>query len=444
MSIANFAANNSSGYVNVCPSAGHSGDKSTRLVAAEWCIRVFGAIIIVGGAAGNLATAYIQGTERSNRGTTRFLMVSLALTDCAVLLLAVVRYWLTETLQVDIRDLHPVVCFWHQAVVATVSDVAVYTLCGIGVERFIAVAFPYRVQQLLTGRNLGIAYGSLVAIMVAKNAPIVFYRHVVECVRLLSSPAKNLTRVNNQVSWEQLVNDLDDTDYTVLPHRCSYDKAFGQWFAKLDLVTYLFIPYTILLFCNIYIYAAIRRQAAAVKKHKSKKTSNNRNKQDGGGGGRRKPESVMKILAVLTVIHIITTLPASITQVLNVYGYKFPDDAAMRRVTLNALKTLMFANNATNFVAYFISSTVFRSRVLRYCRGGSHGGGAGGRKSVTGAAVMKNGGEKLELAAPSGRQASVTTKPEAGAAPVEAVQPCSEVTQALIVSGDRRSQNDEC
>ncbi|KAM7535402.1 hypothetical protein Aperf_G00000098191 [Anoplocephala perfoliata] len=317
-------------------------------------------------------------TDRTNRVTTRILMVIIAVADTAVLLTAVTRYWAFEVLNTDVRNYSDLTCKVHVFAVAFFTDFAVGSLCAVAVERFLVVAFPQRAKSVASTKTISIGMTAFAVALFVKNGIHFFI------MGLRDVP----------------------TEAGLIVRACTPDEDYTQWtriFMKIDFFSFAVLPYVILFSCNLYIYYVLKRQRRILREtlaknsrsllHRSSATpttvmtgdilESTENTQEQKANcackgqkkflttsgvskperRKRKPEDVIKILTALTVIHVVCTLPGTIFTLLSDYT-----NLGRQKQTKHVLVMLIFTNNAINFFAYLASSERFRNQFASLLR----------------------------------------------------------------------------
>ncbi|VDD80976.1 unnamed protein product [Mesocestoides corti] len=343
----------------------------------ELALQIYTSLLLLIGLPGNAISGYIMANDRTNRVTTRILMVIIAAADTAVLLTAVTRYWALEVLNTDFRNYSDWICKTHVFAVAFFTDFAVGALCAVAVERFLVVAFPQRANAVASTLTVTTGMLAFAVILSAKNG-----------IHFLIMGLRRMT-----------------TEQNVTVFVCTPDEDYTKWtrlFMKIDFISFAILPYVILFSCNLYIFCVLRRQrkllSAAINQRQRQKVllvanlgsdsltlpttspdieeSGSRTRDFrassrcgsqaksilGSGSSKperkkRKPEDVIKVLTALTVVHVVCTLPGTIFTLLTEYM-----DLKRQKPTKYVLVMLIFTNNAINFFAYLASSERFRSQ----------------------------------------------------------------------------------
>ncbi|KAG5448054.1 hypothetical protein CSKR_110786 [Clonorchis sinensis] len=356
----------------------HDLEQSYVMQIGGLCLKIYASLLLLVGIPANIICGIIMGGNRSNRMTTRFLMIVLSIADSAVLLVAVLRYWTMRVLKWDPRLLGPTACKLHTFSVGCSTDYAVGALCALAVERLLVVAFPHKANSIVNMCSVTFGMGSFGLLVVAKNM-LIFW--------LVGSTKPGfIDRTNMSLPMR-----IGTSDCTPLPE---YRHIF-KIFTKVDLVSFAVLPYIILFSSNLFIYVKLRNQQALLRRAKPKSslsrlrrsireegqhpvrneplstdgkaiTNKNRLQSTLSRSGtekrpKRRPDGVIKLLTALTLIHVICTLPGTLFTFITSYPKNL---VSIRKDVEELLKSglvmLVFTNNAINFFGYYASSTAFR------------------------------------------------------------------------------------
>ena len=353
-------------------------DSENPTLFFELAQQIYTSLLLIVGLPGNAISGYIMATDRTNRVTTRILMVTIAAADTAVLLTAVTRYWALEVLNTDFRNYSDLICKLHIFAVAFFTDFAVGSLCAVAVERFLVVAFPQRSNVVASMKTVITGMVAFAIALSIKNGIHFFI-----------------------MGLQAVPKGDNSTAFVCKPH-----EDYAQWtgvFMKIDFFSFAVLPYVILFSCNLYIYCVLKRQrrllsttlnqrrlqnytptvqmlsvpstfpsivdggegvisAGAYPKNYHTEEKNKSLSVTGGAASKserrkRKPEDVIKVLTALTVVHVVCTLPGTIFTLLSEYT-----DLRRQKPTKYVLVMLIFTNNAINLFAYLASSERFRNQ----------------------------------------------------------------------------------
>ncbi|TNN19703.1 putative G- coupled receptor [Schistosoma japonicum] len=367
-------------------------------------IKVYASLLLMFGIPGNIISAIIMGGDKSNRLTTRLIIIILAIADNLVLLTAVLRYWLMEVYGWDLRTTGPLSCKIHVFAVGFSTDFAVGVLCAVAVERLLVVAIPYKASNLVTLRSVVIGMTCFALSVTIKNS-LHFWM-----MGGHKSQQSQMNSINVYKSNHNTTNVISNADKLLTQNitvkelfKCTFVSEYEfmfRIFMKFDLISFAVLPYLILFTSNVIIYMKLRKQRRLMRCHANTvaTTGNTTNattlpsnthinkaqrkldrmslnqpevtnqlqtKDLRCKRSNRRPEGVIKLLTALTIIHVICTLPGTIFTFLSSYFNYFHD---MPKYTHDQIKfglvMLIFTNNAINFFGYCISCTTFRQTIF--------------------------------------------------------------------------------
>ncbi|KAL8608676.1 hypothetical protein ACOMHN_002905 [Nucella lapillus] len=264
-------------------------------------------------------------------------LTTLALSDTSLLYTGLLRYWLLNVFDLDIRASHTAVCKVHTWLVYSLTMVSAWILTFMTVERTLSVWKPHRVSVLCTRPKAAVIVVCIVSSSLAVNSHLVYGLEVVD--------AGNRT-------YGCIVPD---------PH---YLHFFNTVWAWVDLTLASLIPFTALLvgnsliLCKIYSSVRSARYLGSVC-------------GNGGMTQRKKTMSSMTVtLVALSVIFFMTTSPICVYNVMEHYIYRENQDAVHgpgeMRLAWAIVNILLYTNNTLNFYLYCLSGTNFRKE-LRKC-----------------------------------------------------------------------------
>lgn len=346
-------------------------DFATVKAIMDEILKIYLSLLLLVGLPGNFMCGWIMGSNKTSRITTRLLMVVLSVSDSAVLVTAISRYWLKKVFKWDIRNLGPITCKTHLMTVGFVTDYAVGALCALAVERLLVVAFPHRATVIVTMSTVTIGLTVMGATIIVKNS-----MHIWIMGYYVSQNAHD---------QNQTTTSLNETKITTFECRRNEDMALSDVFLKFDFFTYSVLPYIILFTSNMYIFLRLRRQRKLLKRASSGaskctvtvtgplmsqtdqalSTSSRPHEKISVTRRKRRHENVIKILMALSLIHVGSTLPATIWTLISEYFKNVIEENAQNLLIKEVLVYFLFMNNATNFIGYYISCTSFREGFRR-------------------------------------------------------------------------------
>jgi len=156
------------------------------------------------------------------------------------------------------------------------------------------------------------------------------------------------------INGERDILKNNETNQTEIRIKCYQSKFFRSW-EIVHLLLYNFIPFTLMIVCNLSIIRQVRDSRQRTQRAKfSSPLSNNRNKRSNEGG------RLTKTLILITIFFIIFTSPSAIF-------YIFFGKVKRRHrdlITMN-LSNLATTSHVTSFIIYWLSSTDFRDAAIR-------------------------------------------------------------------------------
>ncbi|CAH8451928.1 unnamed protein product [Schistosoma turkestanicum] len=368
-------------------------------------IKIYASLLLLFGLPGNIISAIIMGGDRSNRLTTRLIIIILAIADNLVLLTAVLRYWLMEVCGWDLRTTGPITCKLHVFAVGFSTDFAVGVLCAVAVERLLVVTLPYKASNLVTLNSVIIGMVCFALSVAIKNS-LHFWMMGGQKSQQSQVDSLNLYKINQTIKNEIINADKIFTENSTRkePFKCTFVSEYEfifRIFMKFDLISFAVLPYLILFTSNVIIYIKLRNQRRLMRchantspmvpnttntnihsknsnSHKQRRQSDRKSlnqpeltnqlqsRDTRGKRLTRRPEDVVKLLTALTIIHVICTLPGTIFTFLSSYFNYFHDMPKHVHDQIKfGLVMLIFTNNAINFFGYCISCTTFRQTIIR-------------------------------------------------------------------------------
>lgn len=368
-------------------------------------IKVYASLLLLFGLPGNIISAIIMGGDRSNRLTTRLIIIILAIADNLVLLTAVLRYWLMEVCGWDLRSTGPLTCKIHVFAVGFSTDFAVGVLCAVAVERLLVVTLPYKASKLVTLNSVIIGMICFALSVAIKNSPHFWmmgeHKSQQSQIDSINLYKINQTKTSGTINTHKMfIENSTKKESFKCTFVSEYEFIF-RIFMKFDLISFAVLPYLILFTSNVIIYIKLRNQRRLMRCHanttsmvsnttntniisnsthssklqrkldrKSINQPESTNQLQHGDTrckrSTRRPEGVIKLLTALTIIHVICTLPGTIFTFLSSYFNYFHN---MPKHTHDQIKyglvMLIFTNNAINFFGYCISCTTFRQTIIR-------------------------------------------------------------------------------
>lgn len=269
-------------------------------------------ILIFGGTIGNLLSFAVMLSPVLRTKPSSLIYSILALTDTAVLYTGLLRYWISEVWDIDLREQSSFSCKTHLFITYLLGHLSACYLMLLTVERTISVYFPLHCKMLCSKRRM------VLAIVISTLVETGFNMHYF------------FTQ-----EWRQ--GRRRAMCMTIAPH---FDMPW-KW---IDSSLASFIPFTIIFIGNLLI---VSKLYLSQKKKKGKMQVNTVNSTS----------STTVILVVVSTCFLLLTLPSCI--------YFLGQTRGIWPRTTNTLfyrsaMLLYYTNNTINFWLYFVSGAKFR------------------------------------------------------------------------------------
>ena len=298
--------------------------------------------LITLGLVGNSLVFVVLNKSSMKQTTCSIYLRFLAVFDSLVLCVALVRHWIINIMDYDLRDYSPFVCMIHTWATYWVSYTSAWLLVSVTVERCVCVWFPHKVKTFCTKRKTYIIIIAIILIMALTNS------HFIYILGKDIDTTKNWTRCHN------IYEDSNVLTFT------------WPW---VDFLIYSLFPSTILSVCNIsVIYKVISSNRRIIQNSSSNET----NSQNSSVTFRRSQESSLTaMLLVTSITYIVCTAPFCIHIIYYAsFARKVFDDtksAAVVGLVFAVVNMLQFTNNCINFILYCVSGRRFRAELKTLC-----------------------------------------------------------------------------
>ncbi|KAK6195558.1 hypothetical protein SNE40_000965 [Patella caerulea] len=208
---------------------------------AMWLWRIFSPLLIVIGTFGNLLSLLVLTRKRLRSSPAMFYLSILAVVDITVLYSGLMRVWLENVYNIQLREMSEGACRFHTFFVYFILSFSVWILVAVTVDRCIIVCAPFRAKSL---SSLSIARKTLLAIALVL---VVFNFHIL------------------------FTQTLVQVDYFEEDIRCSH-AVTGKYFRDyiwpwMDFAVNCIIPVAVMLICNLMIIRRIAVSARKLKHH---------------------------------------------------------------------------------------------------------------------------------------------------------------------------------
>ena len=280
-------------------------------------------IIIIFGSIGNIISIFVFSQKDLRSKSTSVLLIALGIVDTILLNAGLLPLWISEVIDIDIITLTAVGCKLHLFFAFTPIYCSAWILVAITIERLFAVVSPIRSREIFSHRRA--VY--LVIIIIV-------------CIGVL----------NVHFLWTHSLYDFDGE--IICSFMDEYIVFYENVFFYLDAVIASYIPFMIMLVCNIAIISIV------FKANKKRESMSTFSKETPGRMGQ-----MTTILLLLNFTFLFTTSPVVIvTSFFDVLFWSGKDpDMESFYLAHNVTALLSYLNSSLNFVLYCLSGEKFRS-----------------------------------------------------------------------------------
>ncbi|XP_070190166.1 probable G-protein coupled receptor 139 [Littorina saxatilis] len=297
-------------------------------------------VLIVLGTFGNVFSFIIMRRRAMLKVSSYHYLASLAVADSLVLYIGLLRLWLGEVTGSDFHNSADWICKLTISLGYTASDLSVWLIIAVTVERYIVVCFPLRASAMINTNRAKKVIGFLVLLMFTIN---LHFFWTVEIVERQPVDGNNVSNCEAAPHHQQLVN------------------AVWPW---VDACIYSFVPFIVILVLNILIVIEVIEARA----HRLRMQSTSERRRACGPG-----EGMKLTIMLLTVsfAFLLTTLPMNISLIVTAFWDHSNND--LRRVVQFKLantvaELLMYLNHSMNFCLYCATGQKFRQQIVHLLR----------------------------------------------------------------------------
>lgn len=293
-------------------------------------------IIIFGGTLGNILTLFVMFTKSFRSTPSSLIFSGLAIADSGALCTGLMRLWIRQASNLDIRNLSAASCQLHFFMSYFFRHLESSFLAMLTIERMISVYFPLKCREICNRRNVLIA--------------------IISCVLLL-------TAINMHVFFiVELRNHSITLDTGVVTYfGCRVLEKFMPFFRIMywvDSTFAAFAPLTIIFVGNLLIV----KKLMLAQKRRSKMNAESKDDM----------RSITVMLVVVSVFFLILLTPEAIYFTglgLQVWPRRNIIDVMNLNVFYVITSLVSYTNCAINFILYCVSGTKFRHALLRvFCK----------------------------------------------------------------------------
>ena len=311
-----------------------------RFAVALW--KIFAPLFLVVGIPGNMVSIAVLSRQRMRHTTTSVYLRLLAFVDTAVLLVAMPRQIVYYYSAVRVLDLSVFTCKFFSFMTPTIFTLSWCFLPILTIDRLIQVRYPIWAKKHCTKKSALAVFAVLALAMIAINFHVIVFKDI---PRKDATDSTNLANTTGQV-------------YGICSKMPDWYKEFYQktW-SLVMLIVFSLTPVILQIVCNVLL---VRELVI-----RSRKRQTNRALQDKNDREQHDLRSVTRMLVVVSVFYVLSSVPQCIQMVLKPYVFK-PKTAHnnAKTVLVKALiHLLMYSNNTVNFLLYTLSGRVFRNEL---------------------------------------------------------------------------------
>ena len=313
-------------------------------------------IIIVLGTFGNVFSFIILRRRAMVKVSSYHYLASLAVADSLVLYIGLLRLWLGELTGMDFHDSSNWVCKLTVSFGYTASDLSVWLIIAVTVERYIVVCFPLKASTMINTSRAKRVIGFLVLLMFSINL------HFMWTVEIVQRPVdgKNVSNCEASPQHQHLVNEV------------------WPW---VDACIYSFVPFIVILVLNILIICEVvearnhRRQMQNTPEHHyhqqttrlrngdSSTTTSSCRRSCGPGEGTK----LTVMLLTVSFAFLLTTLPMNVSLIVTAFWQQYQNtlrQIAQFKLAKTVAELLMYVNHSINFFLYCATGQKFRQQIV--------------------------------------------------------------------------------
>jgi hypothetical protein len=296
--------------------------------------------IILIGTILNMATILVVSRGRVGNNSTRILLIVLSACDTAVLYIGFLDFSLAWAYDIRVRIISNFFCKLHMFLMDFTLMFSSWCVLLLSIERFICVMFPLKARLICTKNVTYISILGVALALVALNGHTIVY-----------------VRIQAFSDGDWCDSDPADVDYYEFSTTTFYDIRMAMH----SIIPVIVIAAADTCIVGKLLISSMRKREIMQDVDKAKKDSNLR--------------SVTIMLVVVGVVFIILTLPNDVFFVVQLSYFQFlpigvasADHEALYYLVRLLTRTMLYSNNAINFVLYCVSGSQFRKAFFKQIR----------------------------------------------------------------------------
>lgn len=288
-------------------------------------------IFLFVGVFGNILNLFVLRRMHFEKNPTLILLFLLSVTDIAVLLVGLPRYWARDAFQFDLRTVSQFSCKFSLFLIYISMQLSSWILVLVSVIRVIKTVLPLR-------------YPKTKIRVTRKNTLTVF------CIVVIALCIINFHFfITNGVITE----DGEASCTSLTPDFRNFDEYV---FVYIDFLMMSVFPAIIIIVCNIFIYLVLKN----MKQRRASTTSTDKVTSDS-------VSRVTRMLFVTSSYFVISTAPISLHFIVDSYVRPGSDDLTQAKLDMSftVLYLFQFSHFVINFYCYTVTNKRFRRSVKK-------------------------------------------------------------------------------
>ena len=301
----------------------------------SWIWKIMPIVLLVVGTVGNVITITVLLRVKMWRVSSTVYLIALAINDLVVLYFGLLRQWIWKN---HLFDLRPYLgCGLHTWIVYTSVAYSSWILVALTMERVVSVKFPVYARNGLSRKSAMIVLSVLLVIISGTNIHLIFTWKDSEYILISNTTNTTISFLTCEL--------ISDSSSHVMRH-------IWPW---VDLCLTSLVPLILIVLGNLIIGISLYLRKRSWKTSQSKDSTYFTGHQ----------RSITKLLALLSVVFLVCTLPASVYLITVSYisPNESPETVHKYWLWWAIASLLMYANNSINFILYCVSGTNFRNEL---------------------------------------------------------------------------------
>lgn len=299
--------------------------------AAIYLWKIVPPILLLLGTVGNVLSILVLRRPTIRKSVCSMYLVMLAIIDLLVLYTGILRQWILNTFDFDIRATSSAACKIHIWILYSSMDYSAWILIAVTIERVLLLWFPNKMPCVCTKKVAMLVLISIASFLLLVNSHILY---------------------GYELSTGKTAN------------HCHYvSKSYLQfWISSwpsIDLVIFCIIPGSFLVVGNILIFVKVLISRRAINRQVSTYSTSSQQRRDS------KFSSMTAMLIAVNCVFLVCNIPSRAFMIENT-SWSF-DTCGHNYAKMSLLwcifNLLMYVNNSVNFLLYIISGSRFRNEI---------------------------------------------------------------------------------